>query len=58
MAWRDADAQAADAGARGLGQQDGADRLGVDEERRGLPGSDHGGVKSVSGREVVGAEEG
>ena len=52
-----ADTQAADAGAGGAGQQDGADRLGADGPRRRLPGSGRGGV-SRRGREDVGAEEG
>ena len=50
-------AQAAAAGAGGLGEQDGPDRVGVDDEGRGLPGSGRGGVSQL-GREDVGAEEG
>ncbi len=44
MAWRDADAQAADAGAGRAGEQNGADRLGADGPRRRLPVSDRCGV--------------
>ena len=58
LAGKNAGARAADTGACGFGKQDGVDRLGVDEKRRSLPGFGHGSVKSVSGREVVGAEEG
>jgi transposase len=39
MAGRDAGAQTGDAGAGGVGQQDGADRLGSDGQRRDLQGS-------------------
>ena len=35
MAWRDADAQAADAGAGRAGEQNGADRLGAEGEGDG-----------------------
>lgn len=48
MAGRDADAQAADAGAGGAGEQDGADRLGLDGSGRRLPVSGRGGISPPS----------
>ena len=44
LAGRHADPQATDAGARGAGEQDGADRLGSDGPGRRLPVSGRGGV--------------
>ena len=52
LAGRDAETQATDAGAGGAREQDGADRLGLDEDERSLPSSGRGVVKG-HGREVV-----
>ena len=48
MAWRDADAQATNAGAGGAGEQDGADRLGAHGPGRRPPVSGRGGVSFPS----------
>ena len=54
LAGPDAGAQAANAGRGGAGQQDGAHRLGADDEQRGLPGS----RRRLSGRRGAGSRRG
>ncbi len=54
LARQDAGAQAADAGCSGLGQQDGAHRLGGDDDEAEIPGS----CRRLIGRRVAGSRRG
>lgn len=58
LAGRDADAQTADAGAGGAGEQDGVRHLGPDGQGRRLPGSGPGGISrfGLRGRRSEGGQ--